>query len=609
MSLFLNNDKKVFDFSENEKSKCQKIKSPQMFLIFRAVIFCLSFVFLSFDTKAQIFPPDFQCVVNDTLVWQLPNNNCGTFNSYEIFFSTSLNGPYQLLATITNQNQTDFYHNNPTGETWYYYMVSDYNCPGDPVLSSDTLNNLPPGIPRIRSVSVNGGNVEINWQASSSPEVSNYIIYRTTPIGTIPIDTVTSLITSYLDIGATPYLKSEAYYVIAIDECGNTSIFDLPHVTIHVDDMVDVCKRTILLNWNLYKNWPNGIESQELWYSVNGSAATILETLSNTDSSYVFNNTNDGGSYCFFIKATESNTGEVSFSNEHCLDLDVVEPVRELFIKNVSVNAANKVELIWLWNNDAEIKTTNVNGQYEGDEITNIESFSPSFPLNNENTRLLNDFDPSQNKINFFIETVDDCDSIALSNIGSTIFLSGIPNSDLTNKISWTDFDIEGGTALSYDIFRIVEGVESFVESVNANTSSIIDKVDVTNEAEANVCYYLVADVRMELPDGSEELVKSRSNTICVEQFSSIISPNAFAPDGINKEFKPVIIFGEVADYQMVIYDRWGGKVFETQDQDEGWTGKKDLYLYPPGVYAFYIKIQQPTGRIVEDKGTVILLR
>ena len=97
--------------------------------------------------------------------------------------------------------------------------------------------------------------------------------------------------------------------------------------------------------------------------------------------------------------------------------------MRELFIKNVSVNAANKVELTWIWNNDAEIKTVNINGKYEGDDVTNIESFSPSYPLSIENSRLLNDFDPGRNKIDFNIGTVDDCDSLFTSNHGSTLFL------------------------------------------------------------------------------------------------------------------------------------------------------------------------------------------
>ncbi len=596
-------------FYKYEKSNCQLIKGGQGLWRIRRIMYSSLFVMLSFCVKAQVFPPDLQCVVNDTLVWQLPNNNCGTFTSYEIFFSANENGPYQSLTIITNQNQTKFYHNNPTGETWYYYMVSNYNCPGDPVLSSDTLNNLSPEIPPITSVSVNGGDVEIIWQSSVSPEVSYYIIYRTTSQGTIPIDTVSSLFNSYVDVGGLPDEKSESYYVIATDECGNTSVFDLPHLTIHVEESIDVCERTIRLNWNLYENWSNGIKSQELWLSLNGGTPTMIESLFSTRKSYLFKNTNDGDAYCFFIKAIEKNTSEVSFSNERCFVLDVVEPVRELIIKNVSVNAANKVELTWHWNNDAEIQGVKIHGNYINEIEVIKEIFVPAFPLSIENTRVLDSYDPSRDKLYFKMESFDDCDDAFLSNKGSTIFLSGTPEDNLTNKISWTEFAINGGTVLNYDIFRIVDGVETFVKAVNAGTTNFTDEIDASNQSEENVCYYVVANVNIQLPGGFEEQIISRSNSICIEQFSKIIAPNAFAPNGINQEFKPVIIFGNTAEYLMVIYDRWGRKVFETQSQDEGWTGKNGLNLHPAGVYAYYIQIKQLSGNIVKDKGTVILLQ
>ncbi len=571
------------------------------------LFFCCSL--WAFQAKAQVFPPDLQCVANDTLTWQLPNNNCGMFNAYQIWYSDSPDGPFQLLATIVNEIQTNFYHNNPTGETWYYYMTSDFNCPGEPVLTSDTLDNLPPQVAPIRYVSVTGSDVEINWQPSSSPEVAFYIIYRATPSGVVPIGTVAAPGTTYLDTGADPEQKSELYYVIATDACGNSSIFGQPHSTVFLDDVVDGCERTITLNWNLYKNWPGGIQSQELWLSVNGNAPALLEDLPAQDSSYVYTDTNDGDSYCFYVKATQAGAGAMSFSNEHCLDLDIVEPVRELFIKNITVNAANEVELTWLWNNDAEIKTVNVHGNYNDNGQDFIESFQPVYPLSAENFRALDNFDPSRNKITFYLETIDDCDLAFSSNTGSTIFLSGSPNEDLTNTLTWTDFELEGAEVLSYDVYRVSGSVETYLETVNANTTTAIDEVDVMDESEFEVCYFVEASSIVQLPDSSEEAIRSRSNTICVEQLSQIISPNAFAPDGINKEFKPLIVFGETAEYLMVIYDRWGQKIFETRSQDEGWTGKEGLRLYPSGVYAYYIRVRQANGRVVEDKGTVVLLR
>jgi gliding motility-associated-like protein len=64
--------------------------------------------------------------------------------------------------------------------------------------------------------------------------------------------------------------------------------------------------------------------------------------------------------------------------------------------------------------------------------------------------------------------------------------------------------------------------------------------------------------------------------------------PNAFTPgraDGLNDIFKPKLI--GVHDYQFVIFDRWGEKIFETQNSEDGWNGiykgrlcTNDVYVY-----------------------------
>ncbi|MBK6901448.1 MAG: hypothetical protein IPH04_01195 [Saprospirales bacterium] len=73
----------------------------------------LLWLFSSPVLTAQVFPPDLLCLRGDTIVWGLPNNTCGSFNSYDIWFSNSLGGPYALLTSVTNPGQTSFVHSNP----------------------------------------------------------------------------------------------------------------------------------------------------------------------------------------------------------------------------------------------------------------------------------------------------------------------------------------------------------------------------------------------------------------------------------------------------------------------------------------------------------------
>jgi gliding motility-associated-like protein len=63
--------------------------------------------------------------------------------------------------------------------------------------------------------------------------------------------------------------------------------------------------------------------------------------------------------------------------------------------------------------------------------------------------------------------------------------------------------------------------------------------------------------------------------------------PNAFTPNGndINDIFKPKLI--GVHDYNFLIFDRWGEKIFETHNSEDGWNGffkgklcSNDVYVY-----------------------------
>ncbi|MFT7602648.1 MAG: gliding motility-associated-like protein [Saprospiraceae bacterium] len=565
---------------------------------------------LAVEARAQVFPPDFLCVRNDSLFWELPTNTCGAFNSYEIFFSPNPNGPYTLLSSINNDAETNYFHSNPLGETFYFYMQTNANCPGEQVLHSDTLNNESPTPSPISAVTVTGNQVIVDWLSSTSPEVTNYIIYRTSPNGTLPVDTVDADANTYIDLASNPGNKVESYFILAMDACGNTSIFDLPHFTIFIESAYTPCGRIIDLKWNRYQNWLNGIDKQELWMSTNNSSFSLQEELSVSDSTYIFTETNDGDTYCFYIKATERISGIESFSNVNCLNVDFVEPVRSLFLKNASVNDANQVELTWQWNDDAEVASVAFMERAEGDNFSTIDSYTPASSIDSEITQIVNGADPTSNKHFYQLKSIDDCDSTNLSNEVLTVHLLGVAQANQTNLLNWTPFERADGNIDSYEIYRKVGGISSYIETVDGMTTTFTDPIDISNPGEANVCYYIIANATVTDPDGFEIAIASQSNTFCVVQLSDILVPNAFIPDGINKEFKPRIVFVEEAiGYDLQIFDRWGKKIFESTAPDQGWTGRKGFSYYPSGVYIYLIRLEQANGRRVEKRGSVALIR
>jgi gliding motility-associated-like protein len=84
--------------------------------------------------------------------------------------------------------------------------------------------------------------------------------------------------------------------------------------------------------------------------------------------------------------------------------------------------------------------------------------------------------------------------------------------------------------------------------------------------------------------------------------------PNTFSPDGngLNDVFKPSL-FG-VSEYDFLIMDRWGRKVFATNDPQEGWDGKLKGVECKQDVYAWRIVYRNTVSRKQEEKGGHVLL-
>ena len=86
--------------------------------------------------------------------------------------------------------------------------------------------------------------------------------------------------------------------------------------------------------------------------------------------------------------------------------------------------------------------------------------------------------------------------------------------------------------------------------------------------------------------------------------------PNAFTPNGDVKNdiFKPTIT-NQIKDYSMIIYNRFGEKIFESRSYLSGWDGNCKGKAQPMGSYIYIIRYRDEKGLLTEEKGTVLLLK
>lgn len=89
--------------------------------------------------------------------------------------------------------------------------------------------------------------------------------------------------------------------------------------------------------------------------------------------------------------------------------------------------------------------------------------------------------------------------------------------------------------------------------------------------------------------------------------------PNAFTPngDGNNDGFRGNGIMEGATEFNLSIFNRYGEKLFETDDPKEAWNGRKDNSgdLSPQGVYVVVVTYREPRGARRELRGFATLLK
>jgi gliding motility-associated-like protein len=145
-------------------------------------------------------------------------------------------------------------------------------------------------------------------------------------------------------------------------------------------------------------------------------------------------------------------------------------------------------------------------------------------------------------------------------------------------------------------------GFNSYLWSPSSGLSSpnIQDPVAYITK---DITYYVTASTT----DGCEG---TDSISIAVFSVSDILVPNAFTPNGDgHNDMLRTIPMGIREFKYFAVYDRWGRRVFYTNDQSKGWDGTISGNPQATGAYVWMAAGVDYKAKIIERKGTVILIR
>ncbi len=472
-----------------------------------------------------------------------------------------------------------------------------------------------PDKPTLDSVSVTpDGQTIIGWTQSDSMDVVGNIIYRHEGNKWVPFDSVWGYNTRYyIDTIKNPCTENYEYAIASFDSCGNKSpfteqtaqrpifLYDIPY---------SVCDLKDTLRWVIYENPKIPVETYEIWSSKNGNPFEMIDTVNpqtgQQELFYVHNDIDPGAIYEYFVRARMDTITSSSCRKSvqtysykmpqflSTITADVLEDNTVTVHIDGDMSVNNCVWDIWRYGQDlidtAQVAQVSKPGQ----------DVSP-FTIQDD------EVDASLNPWFYYTTVTDSCGKLRItSNDFKTIWLQGYTKKNI-NYLSWTATEGWSEGVEKYYIFRTVPGVvpTAPVDSVDGNTLQYQEPAPTSGVEDGRTIYFIQGLKK----SASGERITSTSNRIPLYKAATLYFANAFRPDGINNEYKPIFDFFGGSNYLFHIYNRWGKLVFETQDINQGWDGTTNNNPAQPGTYVYVVSYLSVNGEEVQHKGTVTLIR
>lgn len=111
--------------------------------------------------------------------------------------------------------------------------------------------------------------------------------------------------------------------------------------------------------------------------------------------------------------------------------------------------------------------------------------------------------------------------------------------------------------------------------------------------------------------NGNDTIVRDSEPISISISTSKLDFPNAFSPngDGMNDIYRAKREYESIVEFKAVIYNRWGQKLFEWTDPEEGWDGTFHGTPVKQGVYFMHCVAKGADGTKYNIRKDVNLLR
>jgi gliding motility-associated-like protein len=210
---------------------------------------------------------------------------------------------------------------------------------------------------------------------------------------------------------------------------------------------------------------------------------------------------------------------------------------------------------------------------------------------------------PETNQYAFNLVAFNTCNKESQSNSLTTIFLRGSFDSN-TATLNWNQNNS------NVNLQNILIDRDGTFEKLITLSAERQTHNHVWPDTDASNCYIVSDSGQVMSPQGVLRNFVQRSNVTCIFRSLRIYIPTAFAPSGVNRLFIPYFSSTSLLkQYQLDIYDRWGGKIFSSDNYLLGWNGYTKDKLLPSDLYTYVLEIVTIADEKVLRKGEVFLVR
>lgn len=463
-----------------------------------------------------------------------------------------------------------------------------------------TVNDdtIPPAIPLVkRATVISNDSVLFEYKPNLEIDFAKHIIYHQS--FSTQKDNIDD--TTFFNTGLTTTEFPYQYEMAAVDVCNNQSPMSEIHRTIELRTFAAI--NAIDLLWTNYKGFDTSYYYEVWRKGITDTAYTLLAILPADSIYYKDTSVLCYAYYNYRIKAVETDSNfQISWS-----DTSGGSPIyfnALPFTHNIRATVSgNAVRLEW---NLRKHNRTFVYHVYRG-----IDNNKPVYykTISSTDTVLIdNDVDVNNHTYSYITYLVDECGGKSKpSNLARSILLTVrmVGNDVLTHdpKLNWTPYakwedGINHYNALFYN------EVDNKIDLVSRNdTSTLETHHKYINLVQDEYCYIITA-----YKWGDTSII-SESNRACVSTEPRLYAPNVFTVNGDNVNDVYYVRGLFINTFELNIFDRWGKKVFQTFNINEGWNGIINGEPAAADVYTYIAEATGKQGQRVSISGNITLMR